>query len=211
MADRSRGLFTAAFTSVREAVPADRLVLAAHSLGAQLVGETVQDPLLLRTALVDAPVRAMAFLTPDVSLARFRDSLVPALRPLAARRVLYVSRADRALTMARLTRHSERAGLRTTEWLRPAPHLMESVDVTQALTTEGWFQRRFGTHHAIKRQTGLLIDLIQIVGARRSVDCRAQARLGALSRDSVWVLRRVSPHADSLRLCAPYPPSGQTP
>lgn len=205
MVDLSRSQFVAALGTVRGAVPAPQLVLASHSLGGRLVGEAVRAGRPLHDELTQSPLRALAFLVPDVGADAFRDSIAPALPPIAARRVLYTARNDRALAVARRIIRSERAGLRTDAG---APSidtgLVETVDITEAHTNEGWFQQHFGTHHAIRRKVGALIDLVQVVGAQRTPECRAQALFGTRAADGRWLLHRARPVPDSLAVCTPF-------
>ena len=202
MAHRARPLFVAAFGTVQQAIPAAQLVLASHSLGAQLTAEELRSDGVVRDVLLRTPLRALAFLMPDVQAAYFRDSIIGALTPLAERRVLYVSRHDRALQAASFSHDSERAGLRNREsWTTPPAALIETVDVTRGRTTEGWFQRHFGTHHAIKRQTGLLFDLVHVVGTRRGIGCREQVGLAIRTAAGVQELQPISPVADSVLAC----------
>jgi esterase/lipase superfamily enzyme len=211
MADESRPLFATAMAAVRRAVPSDQLILASHSLGGQLTGDVLRTDTTVRAELLRSPLRAVAFLMPDVDAARFRDSVAVSLPPLAHRRVLYVSRNDRALQAAGLSRNSDRAGLRNDDsWVPPAASLVETVDVTRARTTEGWFQRHFGTHHAIKRQTGLLFDLVHVIGTRRNARCRERTRMAVRADDDVQELQPLLPPVDSVLACPVLPPE-QTP
>lgn len=212
MADSARQAFAVALGVIRDGVSSAQLVLASHSLGGQLVGESLRTDEAIRRPLLAAPLRAVAFLMPDVPAERLRDTIAPTLPDIAARRVLYVSRRDRVLAVARMIRRSERGGLRTdTTWLPPDRSLMETVDVSDATTDEGWFQRQFGTHHAMKRQVGLLLDLVHIVGAGRAVECREQLGVATTGASGIIQWQRgVAFRADSARFCPAYS-SGRAP
>lgn len=202
MARQSQPLFVEALATIGTVVPPARLLLASHSLGGQLVGEALRGESAMRSTLTRAPLRALAFILPDIAAARFRDSIAPAMGPLAERRVLYASRRDRVLTMAGITGGTDRAGLRSGAGeLPPDSSIMETVDITNAVTTEGWFQQRFGTHHALKRQRGLLFDLVQLVGTRRSAACRETMGLATRTDAGVYTLQRVLPPSDAVLAC----------
>jgi esterase/lipase superfamily enzyme len=205
MADSSRSAFAAALATIREGVPSRQLVVASHSLGGQLVGETLRDDEAVRLALSREPLRAVAFLMPDIAASRLRDSIAPVLPAIATRRVLYVSRRDRVLRVAKMIRDNERAGLRSdSPWSAPSDSHMETVDVSDAVTDEGWFQQRFGTHHAVKRQVGLLFDLVHIVGAERAASCREQIGTAFLAPSGIMELQRKRPSADAARVCPTF-------
>ncbi len=201
MADSAGAHFTRSLRIVGEAVPHSQLVVASHSLGGQLVSGVLAGDSAVRHELRTLPLRALAFVMPDVELQQFRTTIAPAMTSLAGRRVLYVARNDRALMIARHTRGTERAGLRADSgWTPPDTADTETVDVTNAISTEGWFQRHFGTHHAIKRKTGVLMDLVQVVGSRRDARCRQYAGWGVWD-DGLWVLQRTPGSADGLSAC----------
>jgi esterase/lipase superfamily enzyme len=189
---------------VLTAVPASQLVVAAHSLGAQLVAELLADSTRRTFSAARAPLRALAFLTPDIGAARLADTLLPRLTTRAARTLLYVSARDRALMVAQNIHDVPRAGLRQSPTLVRAG--LETVDVTSASTTEGWFQRQVGTHHSIRRASGMLFDLTHVAGAMRAPVCRTLLHTGQLMPDGSWQLRRSSPmSASMLQRCPPAP------
>jgi alpha-beta hydrolase superfamily lysophospholipase len=202
MADSAGAAFAVAFSVVRTAVPSTQLVVVSHSLGGQLVGRALHENSTLRAGLEQAPLRALVFAIPDVNAQAFNDTLAPALRSTATRRVVYVTRNDRAMMIARRINGTPRAGLRSDDdWRAPDSALVETVDVTNAATTEGWFQSRFGSHHAIKRKTGLLVDLVVIVGAQRDATCRSRGGFGEPDADGIWRLQRVVPTTSDLLAC----------
>lgn len=203
-ATASRPAFAVATRAVLEGVGGRRLLLAAHSLGAQLVGEALADDLPLRITLGADPLRTIAFIAPDVESRRFGDYVVPAVMPLARRVVLYTSARDRVLTVARQVNKSDRAGLgRPSALVRPG---LETVDATQGVTAENWWQRIFGTHHSTRRAAAAVYDLMQVVGAGFAADCRAALGTAALTADGVWRLTsRQPPPIDTVRATCPHP------
>lgn len=204
-AQASRPTFARAVGALAESLDDNTLVMAVHSLGVQLAGESLAFDSTLRTVLERRPLRALAFMVPDVEAERFRDSLLPAFAPITRRQVLYVSSRDRALAIAGQAAGAPRAGQHTNPVLRHP--LLETVDITDGVTTEGWFQRAFGTHHAIRRQAGMLFDLTHIVGAGLAASCRADIGTGRLREDGTWALQKgTRPPRDALRPCPPYDP-----
>lgn len=202
-AQASRPAFARTAMELVEALDRQQLVMAVHSLGAQLAGESIGGDSALRATLRRRPLRALAFLVPDVETAHFRDDLLPALVDIAARRVLYVSGRDRALALVSGADGTPRAGRRS----RPAltGPTLETVDITDGVTTEGWVQRLFGTHHAIRRQAGMLFDLANVVGTGRGASCRSTLGTGVRNDDGTWSLRRVSlPELDAWRTCPAF-------
>lgn len=195
-ATASRPAFAQATRATLAAVGGGRLVLAAHSLGAQLVGEALAEDLPLRITLGADPLRAVAFIAPDVESRRFGDYVVPAVSPLARRVVLYTSSRDRLLTFSRQIHKSDRAGLaRPRALVRPG---LETVDVTDGVAAEGRWQRVFGTHHAIRRAASTMYDLAHVVGAGLAADCRAVLLSATLAADGSWRLTDLHPaRADS--------------
>ncbi|MBY0489691.1 MAG: alpha/beta hydrolase [Gemmatimonadaceae bacterium] len=199
----SQPAFARALMNVVDAVGGEALTVTAHSLGGQLVGNVLASDTAVRRALQAQPLRALAFLVPDVEAERFRDSLLPTFAAIAHRRVLYVSGRDRALALARRVSGSTRAGQRVSPPL--APDLTETVDITDALTTEGWFQRLVGTHHAVRRLAGVLFDVANVVAGGRDPICREQVGTGVRQVDGTWMLRRVpNPRSAELDGCPPF-------
>ena len=178
--------FARATRAVTGAVGAGRLVLTAHSLGGQVAGEALASDTALRVTLGAAPLRAIAFIAPDVEARRFADYHVPALLPLTRRLVLYTSRRDRLLLVSRQLHGTNRAGLSASPPLvRPG---LETVDTSDGVTSEGWGMRLFGTHHSIRRAVGTLVDLTRVVGPGFAASCRATLGTATLDEDGVWRL-----------------------
>jgi hypothetical protein len=174
---------------------ASRVLVATHSLGGRLASEELARP-ASGPASPDT-LRALALLALDHDAARFADTLLPALRPHAHRVVLYTARRDRALTISRRMHDAPRAGL-----AEPASLVrdgLETVDVSDAFVTDGWFQRLVGNRHSIRRASGLLWDLAHIVGRGLAPSCRDTLGSGRREPDGAWRLQRV-PHPDTTRL-----------
>ena len=195
----SRTHFLHALAVLERTIGAPHIVVAAHSLGAQVVSTA----LAFDTSRRDVPLlRAMAFMVPDIEATYFRDQLITPLTSRSTRVVLYTAGNDRALTLGYLADGFERAGrLNDPPLLHPA---LETVDVTRGRAEEGWFQRLFGTHHAVHRKTSMLEDLVHIVGAERAAACRV--RSGTAQRQGAYwlLLPTAMPPADSLDACPRY-------
>lgn len=199
--------FVTATRRLLAGLPPAQTVLLAHSLGGQLLGEGLTSDDSLQRTLRAAPLRAIAFIAPDVEASRFADSLVPALRPLTQRLVLYASERDRVLRVSRQIHGSDRAGRRNAQPLLRAG--LETIDASNARTSEGWFTRRFGTHHSVKRASGILFDLGFVVGRQRSPMCRLTLGTGSSTPDGEWRLASEIPQVagDASASCDAFPPS----
>lgn len=188
--------FVRAVELTLEAVPAAQLMLVAHSLGAQLLGDALSAPTNLRAHLTSHPARAIVFAAPDVEVNRFADELVPALQPLTERLVVYISGRDRMLALSRARSGTVRAGASPRiPRLRPR---LETVDATGGLVAENGFQQLFGTHHALRRASSVIFDLVHVVGARRHAECRTLLGTAAPRPDGVWQLSRARPDTNMI-------------
>lgn len=198
MAVASRGAFGEALTAAHTATGGARLMLVAHSLGGQLVGETFRADTALRHRLATDPLRALAFVSPDIALERFGDSIAPAAAPLTQRLLLYASSDDRVLFFSELFNDTERAGRITGD--RPTMPVfpgVESVDMTDGQYANSWLVHTFGTRHALRRKSAALFDLVHVVGAQRPADCRAQLGTGQRTAAGAWRLTPVPVPAPS--------------
>ncbi len=161
-------------------VGADRVVLSAHSMGNQLLAAALMDS-ALRVRLAHTPLRAVAFVSPDLDREYFRDTVVPAASPLARRLVLYGARDDLMLRLsAALHEGRPRAGL-----LRAAdrwPAALEVVDITGGRAAATWFGPWVDTNHAFRRQGTALVDLFAVVVPGAPAACRSA--LGIMERDT---------------------------
>lgn len=189
----SRPAFARALRTVIGAAGASQVMLVAHSLGGQLVSESLASDDSLRVFLGAAPLRAIAFVAPDVEARRFTEYVVPALDPLTDRLVLYSSSRDRVLQVSGDRSLTRRAGRHRSS---PLTHDgLETVDASEAVRAEGWLQRSFGNHHAIGQATGTLFDLSWIVGGRRAPECRLAIGSATQGASGVWVLADSAPTA----------------
>ena len=168
-----------------------QLLLVAHSLGAQLVGETLASDSTLRTALRASPLRTLAYFAPDVAIDRFNAYILPATNALAERIVLYASTKDRLLALSRAVNRSERSGLLRKATLPPAG--LELIDVTRGASAENPIQRVFGSHHALRRASAALFDLFSIVAQGYSADCRERLGTAHANTLGIWELTAMSP------------------
>lgn len=189
MAVASRGHYLDAFGAVYAAVGGEQLLAVAHSLGGQLVGEALLSDAGLGAELRRQPLRALAFVSPDVETGHFGDVLVPGLRPLTARLLLYASAGDRVLALSRFVNDSERAGLIAVEedgpTVRPG---LETVDMTDGEYADAAWVHVFGTRHALRRKSAALFDLVHIVGGRAEPNCRLTLGTATQTPTGVWVL-----------------------
>lgn len=216
MAVASRGQYLDAFGAVYAAVGGEQLLAVAHSLGGQLVGESLMSDAGLGAALRERPLRGLAFVSPDVEAGHFGDVLVPGLRPLTSRLVLYASAGDRVLALSRFVNDSERAGLiaiaEDGPVVRPG---LETVDMTKGEYADAAWVQMFGTRHALRRKSAALFDLIQIVGGREAPSCRLTLETATQTPTGVWVLTDTAvPDPDAVLRCrgveesAAYSPPG---
>ena len=187
----SRAAFSQAVRALLPAVGGANLVVVAHSLGSQLVGEAIAGDSVLRAALATDPLRALAFFAPDVESRRFNELVLPAVLPLTRRIVVYASSVDRLLALSRRVNHSERAGL-----IRSATQShagVEIVNVTNGFAAEDRLRRVFGSHHALPRASAALFDLLQIVARRFPAECRATLGTARREAEGVWRMTAIRP------------------
>lgn len=191
LASASRMGLARAMQSVLAAIDPAQVILASHSLGARVVGAALTNEFPLQALLDRQPLRAVAFFTPDVESSWFSDSILPAARGIARRVLLYTSGRDRVLAMAKQINNSERAGLRSADpMVRPG---LETIDATNGVVAEGWLTARVGTHHAIRRASAALFDLMHVVGGGFTADCRRVIGTARVAASGVWQLTRQRP------------------
>jgi esterase/lipase superfamily enzyme len=192
MAVASRGAFAEAFEAVHEAVGGDGLLMVAHSLGGQLVGGTLAEDAGLRARLGADPLRALAFVSPDIEATQFGDELVPLLRPLTQRLLLYASADDRVLSLSQMLNDSQRAGRIERDADGPLVRDgLESVDITDGVFANSRLVHLFGTRHALRRKSAALFDLVHVVGARRAAACRGAVGTAVQLVSGAWRLTGV--------------------
>ena len=186
VAVESQPAFGRAADAMLDALPASRLMLVSHSLGAQLMAGALSDSSVLRERLSRDVARAMVFAAPDLDRDRFADSVVTRLQSLTERLVLYTSGHDRMLTLSRARSGAARAGQRRNA---PLAHpTLETVDATEGISAENRFAQIFGTHHALRRASSVLFDMIYVVGGRRSPECRVALGTGTWRVQTGWEL-----------------------
>ena len=200
-AQASRPAYIRSAEVVLEALPPSRVLLVAHSMGAQLMGAALRDSTRLRTRLVHEPLRAIAFVAADVEANHFLDSIVPGVRPLTSRLAAYVSSRDRMLTLSKRRSGVERAGQRAR-----TPRVLdqlEMIDGTDGVAAESRVQQWFGTHHAIRRASSIVFDLLHVVGPGRGPECRAQLATATRDTFGIWRLHAMLPATSTLATRCP--------
>lgn len=185
-ASESMGAFRAAITDVRAAARGSALTIVGHSLGAQLVTEALYEHSALRDSLDATPMRALVLFAPDISAARYRDTLAAALAPVAARQVVYASDGDWLLGISRLVNHAPRVGR-----LGPARPLaaqgVEVVDVSHGLRVDGAIRKFFEPHHAMRSASSALYDFFGVVRGLPA-ECRDAEGVAEREADGTWRL-----------------------
>jgi len=197
---------------------ASRVVIAAHSMGNMMLDGALRDS-TLADSLAITPLRAVAYLAPDVDETYFADSLVTFARGISSRQVLYGSRNDRLLQISSVVHGAPRAG----QLVRKAPWSadLEVLDVTDARVSGNWWIRHFGTNHAFRRRPDAVSDFFGLVLRDLPADCRGSSEAWTRSADGSWRLQRavpqtqqasassVSPSADADSISRPDPaPTG---
>lgn len=183
---RSRPAFAQLVLALHATVGGPRLVITTHSLGAQLATETLAGDSLVRAELLRNPLRAIGLFEPDIATGRFREYTAPRLRGLTTRLALYASENDRMLEFSRVINNGDRAGL-----VDDAPTIVdgvETIDVTDGVSSEDWIRRHLGTHHAMKRETSALRDFFDVVVTHRPPSCRATLGTARRESDGMWKL-----------------------
>lgn len=194
----SHGAFADALLTAQEAIGGLHLMLVAHSLGGQLIGETLRAHQPLRGRLSEDPLRAVAFVSPDVPRERFRDSIAPTLPPIANRVLLYAATDDRMLMLSGVVNGNDRVGLIPDDAQEmPVFPGVESVDMTEGQYANSWLVHAFGTRHALRRKSAALFDLVHIVGPLRPPHCRLVLGTGRLDESGFWRLTPVPVPAPS--------------
>jgi esterase/lipase superfamily enzyme len=185
-AHASEPAFRDALATVLRAARPGALTLVTHSMGAQLVTGALHSDSRLREELMARPVGSMAFYAADVSAARFADTLAPALRALAMRRVVYASSKDRMLTLSRLVNHSARVGQRGGE-RRVAGGDVEVVDVTSGRRSDGIIRKLVDPNHSLRWASSALYDLFAMVRGLPE-ECRTAGGVAERTGERSWRL-----------------------
>ncbi len=171
-------------TSLTETLGANRVVLAAHSMGNQLVAAALGDS-ALRSVLSNAPLRAVAFVSPDLDAQYFREHVVPTAQSLARRTVLYAARDDHMLALSSLIHHRQpRAGRigADTAW----PDGLDVVDMTEGRVADNGWPSLFNTNHAFPRERTALLDFFDVVVRGAPSVCRFAHGVLELTPQGIW-------------------------
>jgi esterase/lipase superfamily enzyme len=204
----SRGSYAETVRTIHESIGSERILAVAHSLGGQLVGETLAGDSALRSLLTEHPLRALAFVSPDVEAGRFGDVIVPRIESLTHRLLLYASSDDRVLAMSEIYNDSERAGRIAARCGPIVRDALETVDMTEGVYADSRLIHALGTRHALRRKSAVLFDLLHVVGTQREATCRAVLGTGALEPTGVWRLTPAPlPAANAIERCAALPPN----
>lgn len=189
MAVASQGAFREAIGVVLEATRPGSLTLLGHSMGAQLLSEAFRTASPVRDQLRAEPARAIVLFAPDISAARFRDSLAAPVATLAHRRVVYVSNNDRILAISRMVNHTPRAGQATAARALAVDDL-EIVDVTAGLRGDSFWRGLLDPGHGMKFAGSALYDFFGVIRGMPS-ECRAAAGVATQTGERSWRLARV--------------------
>lgn len=185
----SRVPFLRTLAVVRGAVGSGRLLLFTHSMGAQVVAEALAADAATRAALTADPVRGVAFYAADIEADRFVNVLVDSMRPLARRVVLYASAEDRALRASEMISDTRRAGHihrgDTLPLLHPA---LESIDISEAPNASGFWRWLVGARHGVRHASGVVFDLVHVVGDGRVAECREEVGTATRLAPTAWKL-----------------------
>lgn len=182
----SNDAFRVALDEVRAAVRPAALTVVGHSLGAQLVSESLVEPSDLREALEAGPLGALVLFAPDIAAARFRDTLAVALEPVANRRVVYASGRDWILGISQIVNHGPRVG-RAAAARALAAEDVEVVDATKGLRADGGLRKIFEPRHAMRWSSSALYDFFAVVRGLPAA-CRTLGGVAERESDGTWQL-----------------------
>lgn len=178
--------FRVALEQILGAVRPHALTVVGHSLGAQLVTESLVEPSDLRETLAATPLGALVLFAPDIAAARFRDTLAVALEPVANRRVVYASGRDWILGISQIVNHGPRVG-RAAAARALAAEDVEVVDATNGLRADGTLRKVFEPRHAMRWSSSALYDFFAVVRGLPAA-CRSLDGVAALGSDGTWAL-----------------------
>jgi pimeloyl-ACP methyl ester carboxylesterase len=185
-ASSSHGAFRDGIAVLLRAVRPGSVSIVGHSLGARLVAEAFAAPSVLHDTLKSSPLGALVLYAPDINLARFKDSLAAALKPVAARRVVYASDDDFMMDMSRIVNRSARAGEATQARVLTSLGF-EVVDVSRGRRANGTLRKMFEPGHAMRLASAALYDFFGMIRGV-SEECRGAAGLAQRSEDGSWAL-----------------------
>ena len=175
-----------AISVVLSATRPGTLTMLGHSMGAQLLAESLRGASPLRDALTAQPARAIVFCAADISASRFRDSLAVPVVALAQRRVVYAANNDRMLSISRLVNHGPRVGQANAARVFGAEDI-EVVDVTAGIRSDGFWRSLVDPHHGMRFAGSALYDFFGVIRGMPAT-CRVANGIAAVTGDRVWRL-----------------------
>lgn len=175
------------------------LTLLGHSMGAQLLAESLHGESAERASLIAQPARALVFFAADISAQRFRDSLAVSVVALAQRRVIYAANNDRMLSISNLVNHAPRVGQANTARLLGAEDI-EIVDVTSGVRSDGLLRSLVDPHHGMRFAGSALYDFFGVIRGIPA-SCRATSGVAVLTGGRVWRLTK-APIPPTLGACS---------
>jgi esterase/lipase superfamily enzyme len=185
----SREPFLRALGVLRGAIGSGRLLLFTHSMGAQVVAEALAADAPMRAELAADPLRGVAFYAADIEADRFANVLVDSVRPLARRVVLYASAEDRALRASEMISDTRRAGhIHRGDTLPLLRDGLESIDISEAPNASGFWRWLLGARHGVRHASGVVFDLVQVVGEGRVAECREEVGTARRLAPTAWKL-----------------------
>ncbi len=184
---------------VLSAVRPGTLTLLGHSMGAQLLAESLRGASPLRAALTAQPARALVFFAADISAQRFRDSLAVPVVALAQRRVIYAANNDRMLSISHLVNRTPRVGQANAAKELGAEDI-EVVDVTSGVRSDGFWRSFVDPHHGMRFAGSALYDFFGVIRGMPA-SCRVNNGIANLMGERVWRLTR-TPIPPTLGACS---------
>ena len=184
---------------VLSAVRPGTLTLLGHSMGAQLLAESLRGESPLRAALTAQPARALVFFAADISAQRFRDSLAVPVVALAQRRVIYAANNDRMLAISHLVNRTPRVGQANAAKGLGAEDI-EVVDVTSGVRSDGFWRSFVDPHHGMRFAGSALYDFFGVIRGIPA-SCRATSGVAVLTGGRVWRLTK-APIPPTLGACS---------
>ncbi len=199
MAAASQLALREAVAVVLSATRPGTLTLLGHSMGAQLLAESLRGETALRETLTAQPARALVFFAADIPAQRFRDSLATPVVRLAQRRVIYTASNDRMLSISRVVNRAPRVGQADAARLLGAEDI-EIVDVTAGVRSDGFWRSLVDPHHGMRFAGSALYDFF---GVMRGIpaSCRVSVGIATMAGERVWRLTK-TPIPAALGACS---------
>ena len=199
MAAASQLALREAVAVVLSATRPGTLTLLGHSMGAQLLAESLRGETALRETLTAQPARALVFFAADIPAQRFRDSLATPVVRLAQRRVIYTASNDRMLSISHVVNRAPRVGQADAARLLGAEDI-EIVDVTAGVRSDGFWRSLVDPHHGMRFAGSALYDFF---GVMRGIpaSCRVSVGIATMAGERVWRLTK-TPIPAALGACS---------